>query len=161
MAEFYSPTIYKESRQLSPPSKDFVSVQLTSDELTLHHWRITPASLRLHDASASARTYRAPVKEFLAHGDLEDKIREFFGDQTLDAIKGRANGKIDHLNRLPDEAKTAILLRMPIEFLPLIRRDFIKNNFGKNYREFCLIGNCENRLIAYYLLNYHCLIVIG
>lgn len=120
-SEFNSSTLYSESRQVAPPSKDFVSVQLTSTQLTLHHWRISSSSLRLANASSSTQTYKASVEDFLIHGDLEDKVTDFFGPATLDTLRQRARGEIDHLNRLPEDAKLALLLHLPIEYIPSIR----------------------------------------
>jgi hypothetical protein len=119
---FYSPNLYSESRQLPPPSKDFVAVELTKEKLIIHHFRISPSNLRTQNASSSNTTYRAGVNEFLEYGDLEDKILDYFGSQTLQILRERANGKIDFINRLSDQTKMEMAARLPLELIPLIRK---------------------------------------
>ena len=67
--------------------------------------------------------YKTSVEDFLKYGDLEDKILYFFDSDTLETLKSRAMGEIDHFNRLPKETKSELLLRLPIELLPKIRKD--------------------------------------
>jgi len=67
------------------------------------------------------------MSDFLNYGDLENKIVDWFGQPTLDIVKERAKGNIDFLNRLPEEAKIAILTRLPLEELPkmgLLNKEF-------------------------------------
>ena len=144
-ADFFSPRLYTESRQVAPPSKDFVSVNLTSSDLTLHHWKITPSSLRLQNAASSTKTYKTSVGAFLAHGELEEKIVDFFGQATLDTIRDRARGKVDFINRLPDAAKIALIRRLPIEFIPLIRTRVTKFTDDE---KICVIADAFGRIAA-------------
>ena len=85
----------------------------------IHHIRICAASLRHPQMAGSMnKTHKASMSDFLNYGDLENKIVDWFGQQTLDIVKERAKGNIDFLNRLPKEAKIALLTRLPLEDLP-------------------------------------------
>merc|ERR1711990_867432 len=48
-------------------------------------------------------------------GDYHEDIRFYFSQQTVQDILDRLNGKIDHLNLLPDPLKYQIISHLPIE----------------------------------------------
>ncbi|CBY22303.1 unnamed protein product [Oikopleura dioica] len=120
--------LYTEQKQLPPPLKDYVTLNVTQDEIVIHHIRICAASLRHPQMAGSMnKTHKASMSDFLNYGDLENKIVDWFGQPTLDIVKERAKGNIDFLNRLPEEAKIAILTRLPLEELPkmgLLNKEF-------------------------------------
>ena len=86
-------------------------------------------SLRLSNGASSVNTYKTTTDDFLQYGDLEEKILYFFDSNTLETLKSRATGEIDHFNRLPKETKSELLLRLPIELLPKIR-NFLNLNLN-------------------------------
>ena len=96
--------LYKESRQCAPPSKDYVNLELTTEKLTIHRFRISPANLRMQASSGGVRTDVTSVGDFL-EGDFHDVIMFVFGRATLDHLTRLARGELDHLERLPDMLK--------------------------------------------------------
>lgn len=106
-----STVLYKESRQCAPPSKDYVNVELTTEKLTIHRFRISPANLRMSGGSAGSgvKTDVATVADFL-EGDLHDVILFVFGRATLDHLTRLARGELDYLERLPDLLKVLLVI---------------------------------------------------
>ena len=111
-----SKVLYKQSRQLEPPSKDYVSLQLTEEKLTIHRFRIrylsitkvlkyfkSPANLKMN-GSSGVKTEVATVGDFL-DGDLQDNVLFYFGKPVLSHLLQLARGEIDHLERLSDSLK--------------------------------------------------------
>jgi len=108
------PVIYSASRQMEPPSKDFVSLEMTQLEIIINRIRISPSNLKMQSTSAGIKTTKIKNEDFKI-GDYHDEIRFYFGEQTLQDIIDRLNGKIDHLNLLPDPLKHQIISHLPIE----------------------------------------------
>jgi len=122
-----SKVLYKQSRQLEPPSKDYVSLQLTEEKLTIHRFRISPANLKMN-GSSGVKTEVATVGDFL-DGDLQDNVLFYFGKPVLSHLLQLARGEIDHLERLSDSLKIRILSKLPIESLKSI--SMVSRSFQK------------------------------
>jgi len=110
-----SKVLYKESRQLPPPSKDYVSLELSEEKLTLHRFRISPANLKMN-GSSGIKTDVVTVSDFL-DGDLQDIVLCYFGKPVLDHLRQLARGELDHLERLSDSLKIRVMSKLPIESL--------------------------------------------
>jgi len=107
------PVIYRASRQMNSPSKDFVSLEMTQSEIIINLFRISPSNLKMQSTSG-IKTTKIQCSEF-KDGDYHDEIRFYFDQQTIQNILDRINGKIDHLNLLPDPLKYRIISHLPIE----------------------------------------------
>ena len=74
----------------------------------------SPSNLKMQSASSGIKTTKIQCSEF-KDGDYHDDIRFYFGQRTVEDILDRLNGKIDHLNLLPDPLKYQIISHLPIE----------------------------------------------
>ena len=68
----------------------------------------------MQTASSGIKTTKIQCRDF-KDGDYHDDIRFYFGQQTVQDILDRLDGKIDHLNLLPDPLKYQIISHLPIE----------------------------------------------
>ncbi|GFR73261.1 F-box only protein 36 [Elysia marginata] len=122
-------SLYQRTDTAPPPSKDFVQVFVTSEEIIFRMWKIVPPTRA--DANQAPHENRSNYLDFEEDTKMRGDIGRTLGEREVVYIDRLIHGHIDYLNRL---SKKVILNMLYMLDLVTISKLSQVNRF---FRELC------------------------
>ncbi|GFN78679.1 F-box only protein 36 [Plakobranchus ocellatus] len=122
-------SIYQRTDTAPPPSKDFVQIFVTTDEVVFRMWKIIPPTRA--DANQVPTENRATYSEFEEDTKMRGDIARTLGQRELDYVDRLIHGHIDYPNRLPKKALLHMLYMLDLVTISRL------SQVNKYFRELC------------------------
>ncbi|GAA6221600.1 F-box only protein 36a [Lates japonicus] len=126
MASLIGEQLFQIGGQGPPPPKDFFHLAVSKNEVIWRSWTI---SLRLDCRGAPPKELRTSHQDFLQHKRLQQQLGAVFGQRILEYTISLCQGKIDYLERLPDDIMLQIMSYLQLKEATLLAQ--VSHRFRK------------------------------
>ncbi|XP_042342133.1 F-box only protein 36a [Plectropomus leopardus] len=120
--------LFKISGQGPPPSKDFFQLLITKTEVIWSRWQI---SVQHVGRATAPEELKISHHDFLDHKTLQRQIGAVFGQRILEYTRSLCQGKLDYLERLPDDILLQILSYLELKDIAQLAQ------VSKRFRKVC------------------------
>ncbi|KAK3779166.1 hypothetical protein RRG08_037228 [Elysia crispata] len=135
-------SLYQRTETAPPPSKDFVQVFVTTNQIIFRMWKIVPPTRA--DANQLPSENRATYMEFEEDAKMRGDIGRTLGEREVKYLDTLMHGHIDYLNRLSKK----VLLNM-MYMLDLVTISKL-SQVNKYFRELCSSDALWSKLYMQY-----------
>ncbi|XP_006208024.1 F-box only protein 36 [Vicugna pacos] len=144
MASWLPETLFEIVGQGPAPSKDYYQLLVTRSQVIFRWWKI---SLRSEYRSTKPGEAKETHEYFLENSHLQIQIALIFGARILDHVLNLCEGKIDFLERLPDNLLLNIISYLDLEDIARLSqtsRRFAKLCRSDNLWEQIVQSTCDH-----------------
>ncbi|CAK8697829.1 F-box only protein 36-like [Clavelina lepadiformis] len=132
------------SEQAPSPSKDFVNMMVTTNEVIWRYWRINPQCLK-SDVKIAPTETKENHHDFLHNLDLHSEVKRVFGENTLTYVKSLCEGHFDHFVRISNALQIYIISFMDLEDIAKLSQT------NKHFHELC-----DSEQLWEHIVERHC-----
>lgn len=128
------------SGQAPSPSKDYINLRVTTQEVQWKYWKINPHCLKPDIKVHPAETV-TQLKDFEHDLDLQSEVQRVFGDATVEYIKNLSKGHINYFDRLKKSLQIYIISFVELEDIATLSR------VSKHFKEICASDQLWEHLV--------------
>ncbi|XP_005109290.1 F-box only protein 36 isoform X2 [Aplysia californica] len=125
-------SIYSKTDTAPAPSKDFVQIYITPNEIYFRQWKIIPPTRA--DANQQPVEMKCTYEEFPDDDGLRESISRNLGEREVSYVDRLIAGQIDYPNRLPRKILLRIMFNLDLTSIAKL------SQVNKQFRE---LGGCD------------------